>query len=154
LGRARFGRRLGVTSLWLPAAQSFFCHIVFCRTFEIVAEFLGNGPMFLERLFNGLNCSLLLFLIAAGLQDWQRFDKTLARAVSGIPKRGRYPSAVTFGTPLSNLPKHICIGANYRDHLEEMKVTTLPDLLAPFYGPTPRSRPMAIQAAVGLSRLN
>ncbi|MBO9112581.1 MULTISPECIES: fumarylacetoacetate hydrolase family protein [Rhizobium/Agrobacterium group] len=68
-------------------------------------------------------------------RDWQRLDGELAGAVSGLPQGARDPSSITFSTPLGNPPKLICIGTNYKDHLAEMKVTTLPDFPYAFLRP-------------------
>ncbi len=57
-------------------------------------------------------------------RDWARFDRLLADAE---PRgKGRDPSTLDYRTPIAAPPKIICVGANYRDHLAEMKVTTLP----------------------------
>ena len=57
--------------------------------------------------------------------DWARFDR-LIEARGAIAAGGRAPDTIEFLSPVANPRKVICIGANYRDHLAEMKVTTLP----------------------------
>ncbi|MCO5159282.1 MAG: fumarylacetoacetate hydrolase family protein [Aquamicrobium sp.] len=57
-------------------------------------------------------------------RDWARFDGLIAQATPAGP--GRDPATVEYRTPIAMPPKVICVGTNYRDHLAEMKVTTLP----------------------------
>ena len=57
--------------------------------------------------------------------DWPRFDPLIEAAAATVTG-GRSAETIEFLSPVPNPRKVICIGANYRDHLAEMKVTALP----------------------------
>lgn len=67
--------------------------------------------------------------------DWAIFDGLLAQCAALIEGPGLDPSRVIFRPPLSNPRKVICIGTNYHDHLEEMKVGTPPEFPYAFMRP-------------------
>lgn len=60
--------------------------------------------------------------------EWGWFRSLLADAVHRLSPtaRGREPEDLVFLPPVINPGKLICIGANYRDHLAEMKAPDLP----------------------------
>jgi 2-keto-4-pentenoate hydratase/2-oxohepta-3-ene-1,7-dioic acid hydratase in catechol pathway len=58
--------------------------------------------------------------------SWTNYESLIAERVDAIRASGRDPSATQYLTPLAYPRKLICIGTNYRDHLEEMKVSELP----------------------------
>lgn len=60
--------------------------------------------------------------------EWSSFKGVLAQAVRNLSRseRGREPDDLVFLPPVTNPSKLICIGANYRDHLAEMKAPDLP----------------------------
>ena len=57
---------------------------------------------------------------------WDAYESLLERRSSEIASPGRDPSAIDYLPPLSHPRKVICIGANYRDHLAEMKTADIP----------------------------
>ncbi|AJE46736.1 fumarylacetoacetate hydrolase family protein [Celeribacter indicus] len=66
--------------------------------------------------------------------DWENMERRIDRADSA----GQTPidsERVTFLPPLSTPRKLICIGVNYHDHLEEMKVTQPPEFPYSFLRP-------------------
>jgi 2-keto-4-pentenoate hydratase/2-oxohepta-3-ene-1,7-dioic acid hydratase in catechol pathway len=58
--------------------------------------------------------------------SWTNFEALIAERVDTIRVSGRDSSSIQYLTPLAYPRKLICIGTNYRDHLEEMKVSELP----------------------------
>lgn len=76
-----------------------------------LAEVLGpEAPATLEQVFS----------------RWDTYDPLLGERASDITPPGREPTGIDYLVPLSNPRKVICIGTNYRDHLDEMKVTEPP----------------------------
>lgn len=67
--------------------------------------------------------------------DWASLDPLIAERVNAVEAPELDPKAVTFLTPLANPRKVVCIGTNYHDHLEEMKVTHLPEFPYAFMRP-------------------
>lgn len=57
--------------------------------------------------------------------DWARFDP-LIQARAATASGGQPVETIEFLSPIASPRKVICIGANYRDHLAEMKVTAMP----------------------------
>jgi len=75
--------------------------------------------------------------IAALLSDWESSRDKLSLAIEAHRQAdgGLDPDAVTYLSPIPRPPKVICIGINYRDHLAEMKVTSLPEYPYAFLRP-------------------
>lgn len=67
--------------------------------------------------------------------DWPRYDAAIAEKCQRPPGGGLSPDEVVFLTPLANPRKVVCIGTNYHDHLEEMKVTNVPEFPYGFLRP-------------------
>lgn len=67
-------------------------------------------------------------------RNWARMERRIA-ACDPAGAATVDPADVTFLPPLSNPRKVICIGVNYHDHLEEMKVTQLPEFPYSFMRP-------------------
>ncbi|APZ50545.1 fumarylacetoacetate hydrolase family protein [Salipiger abyssi] len=85
-----------------------------------LASVLGEGaPATLEAVF----------------ADWPRHEAEIAAACESISGDGRDPETLAFETPIANPRKLVCIGTNYHDHLEEMKVTHLPEFPYGFMRP-------------------
>ncbi|MBL6430250.1 MAG: fumarylacetoacetate hydrolase family protein [Maritimibacter sp.] len=79
----------------------------------------GQAPATLEEVF----------------ANWKAMDQTIGTSVVSPDASPLQADAVTFLTPLSNPRKVVCIGTNYHDHVEEMKVTSLPDFPYAFLRP-------------------
>jgi 2-keto-4-pentenoate hydratase/2-oxohepta-3-ene-1,7-dioic acid hydratase in catechol pathway len=58
--------------------------------------------------------------------SWTSFEPLIAKHIDTVAGAGRDPNSIHYLTPLAYPRKVICIGTNYRDHLEEMKVSELP----------------------------
>lgn len=67
--------------------------------------------------------------------DWAAYDRRLAERSAQASGPGLNPADIDFLPPLSKPRKVICIGTNYRDHLEEMKVDTPPEFPYAFMRP-------------------
>ena len=59
--------------------------------------------------------------LAGVFADWPRIDALLAARAEAVSAAGRDPGGIDYLTPLANPRKVVCIGANYSDHLAEMK---------------------------------
>ncbi|MEC7760605.1 MAG: fumarylacetoacetate hydrolase family protein [Pseudomonadota bacterium] len=79
----------------------------------------GSAPATLEAVF----------------ADWRAMDEAIGACAVSPDATPVAAEAVTFLTPLANPRKVICIGTNYHDHVEEMKVTSLPDFPYAFLRP-------------------
>lgn len=66
---------------------------------------------------------------------WDRFETLIGERAANHSATGFDPAEADFLPPLSNPRKVICIGTNYHDHLEEMKVTDLPEFPYAFMRP-------------------
>jgi 2,4-didehydro-3-deoxy-L-rhamnonate hydrolase len=69
--------------------------------------------------------------------NWSKLSKVISNAVDSARglTGGRPVAEVTLSTPVARPSKVICVGANYRDHLREMKVTQLPEFPYSFLRP-------------------
>ncbi|RWM45570.1 MAG: FAA hydrolase family protein [Mesorhizobium sp.] len=68
------------------------------------------------------------------LADWRRLENEIMEHVERI-SGGRAPESIDYLPPVPKPRKVICVGTNYRDHLAEMKVTTLPAFPYSFFRP-------------------
>ncbi|MBY3592385.1 fumarylacetoacetate hydrolase family protein [Rhizobium bangladeshense] len=70
-------------------------------------------------------------------KEWSRFSTIIGQSVGDLaPKSAGRPAAgITMETPVARPSKVVCVGANYRDHLREMKVTQLPEYPYSFLRP-------------------
>tara|TARA_B110000003_G_scaffold273462_1_gene311248 strand:+ start:1259 stop:2137 length:879 start_codon:yes stop_codon:yes gene_type:complete len=69
------------------------------------------------------------------MANWTAMDAQIEAALESVTVAGVSADDVTFATPIGNPRKVICIGTNYHDHLQEMKVTTLPEFPYAFMRP-------------------
>lgn len=90
----------------------------------------GGAVHFLTKLLGEAAPSTLEEVFA----DWARIDPAISAALHSL-SGGADPAKVTYAPPMSDPRKVICIGTNYHDHLQEMKVTTLPDFPYGFLRP-------------------
>jgi len=71
------------------------------------------------------------------LDDWRANRDKLAIAAEAAREadQGREPDSLIYLSPISRPSKVICIGVNYRDHLAEMNVKSLPEYPYAFLRP-------------------
>lgn len=73
--------------------------------------------------------------LEAVFADWASLDPKITERAGAVSVSALDPKAITFLTPLANPHKVVCIGTNYHDHLEEMKVTHVPEFPYAFMRP-------------------
>lgn len=72
------------------------------------------------------------------LQNWEYWRAALPDRLDKAKQQGATalsPADVTFCPPVGHPAKLICIGSNYRDHIEEMNIPMLPDYPYSFLKP-------------------
>lgn len=73
--------------------------------------------------------------LEAVFADWEAYDQLIGDSLDGTSAPAVDPASVTFLTPIANPRKVICIGTNYHDHVQEMKVAALPEFPYAFMRP-------------------
>lgn len=77
--------------------------------------------------------------LAPMLAEWSRWDQLLSEQVPAAAARfaaeGQSASSLRFAPPVAKPDKLICIGANYHDHIAEMKIPMAPDYPFSFLKP-------------------
>jgi len=101
-----------------------------------VPAMLVAGQVVPIKALNGISKKIpdALIEIIADMDTWHPILSVAAETVG--QHQGADPEKVTYCAPIVNPKNLICIGVNYRDHLAEMKVTTLPDYPYGFLRPS------------------
>lgn len=99
--------------------------------------------------------------LAPLLQDWALWSEILPVRVGAAAERFRHQgtpaSSAAFWPPLASPGKLVCIGANYHDHIAEMKIAMVPTYPYAFLKPpgtTLRGSGQAVVAPAGVSMMD